>query len=49
MAPLAFEHISTISVPFQHQMYRRARPFDLATHPFDLPQMLIYLETKDFR
>ena len=30
-------------------MYRRAHPFDLATHPFDLPQNLFYSETKDFR
>ena len=26
--------------------YRRAHPFDLAAHPFDLPQILFYSETK---
>ena len=25
--------------------YRRAHPFDLATYPFDLQQILIYVET----
>ena len=29
--------------------YRRAHPFDLAAHPFDLLQILFYSETKDFR
>ena len=29
--------------------YRRANSLDLAGYPFDLPQILFYSETKDFR